>query len=204
VTLSVVKVGGSFADAAELTTVVAALGRGAGRTVIVPGGGRYADLVRAEQDAAGFDDATAHRMALLAMAAFGYALAGRSPLLAPAPSIRAARAALARGDVPIWLPLDLLAGRKDIPESWEMTSDSLAAWLAGRLSAERIFYLKRVRPPGEVTAAELADAGILDPLAPAFLARANLQAWLCGPADLAALGRALAADRGVGRVIRLA
>ena len=101
--------------------------------MIVPGGGPFADCVRREQKRIGFDDRSAHRMALLAMAAFGQMLARLSDSSQAGSERRCGQArVLDSGGIPVWLPLDLLDGRPEIPESWDMTSDSLAAWLAGR------------------------------------------------------------------------
>jgi dihydroneopterin aldolase len=200
---SVVKLGGSFAHHPRLRDIVHTLERGAGRAVIVPGGGPFADLVRREQKRIGFDDRAAHRMALLAMAEFGYALASSSTALQPAANLTAIRRALAAGRIPVWLPFDLLDGRADVPESWEMTSDSLAAWLAGRLSASRVIFVKR-KAPAAPAIAGLVSAGVLDPLTPRFLAESGAEAWLCGQHHLARLGDALAAGSAIGRRIEVA
>jgi dihydroneopterin aldolase len=201
---TIVKVGGSFCRFPRLAEMVAALEAGAGRTIVVPGGGPFADCVRAEQKRVGFDDATAHRMALLAMAQFGFVLASFSPVLVPARGPEEVGKALADGKVPIWLPLQLIEGHPDVPETWDMTSDSLAAWLAGRLGARRLLFVKRVSTPRSMKAADLVAEGILDPLAPAFLAGSGVEAWLCGTRHLQALGPALAADAPVGCRIDLA
>jgi dihydroneopterin aldolase len=171
--------------------------------VIVPGGGPFADSVRREQKRIGFDDQAAHRMALLAMAAFGTMLASFSPALRPAATLAAIKRALAEGAVPVWLPLDLLDGDADVPASWEMTSDSLAAWLAGRLKASRLIFLKRATPAA-MKAADLVAAGVLDPLAPRFLEATKAEAWLCRPRDIARLGPALAEGTEIGRRIEVA
>ncbi len=201
---TVVKVGGSFARFPRLAELAAALEAGAGRIVVVPGGGPFADCVRGEQKRVGFDDATAHRMALLAMAQFGLVLAGFSPVLVAACGAEEVRKALADGKVPVWLPLQLIKGHPDVPETWDMTSDSLAAWLAGRLGARRLLFVKRVSTPRSVKAADLVTEGILDPLVPAFLARSGVEAWLCGTRQLPALSPALAADASIGCRIDLA
>lgn len=170
--------------------------------MVVPGGGPFADCVRAEQGRLGFGDAAAHRMALLAMAAFGYALADLCDGLAPAASLAAIRDRLSDGITPVWLPLDLLDGHPEIPETWAMTSDSLGAWLAEQLPADRLIFLKRVT----VRSAALADlvgAGVLDPLVPRFFGN-GVEPWLCGPRDLPDLAEALAAGRPIGRRIALA
>jgi dihydroneopterin aldolase len=202
--LTVVKVGGSFAHHPRLKDIVISLEKGAGRAVVVPGGGPFADAVRREEKRIGFDDRAAHRMALLAMAEFGTALASLSPRLETAPNRAAIQRALAAGRTPVWLPLDLLEGQADVPESWEMTSDSLALWLSARLKAERIIFLKRARLPRSAAIAELVAAGVLDPLAPRFLAGTSAAAWLCGPRQLARLGDALAEGRAIGRRIEVA
>jgi dihydroneopterin aldolase len=142
-------------------------------------------------------------MALLAMAEFGYALASLSPALRPAANLTAIKRMLAAEKVPVWLPLDLLDGRADVPESWEMTSDSLAAWLAGRLAASRVIFVKR-KAPAAPAIAGLVSAGVLDPLTPRFLAESGAEAWLCGPHHLARLGDALAAGSAIGRRIEVA
>src|SRR5262245_14143830 len=68
----VVKLGGSLADASELPAWTALLGRRhAVGIVIVPGGGPFADQVRAAQGRWRFPDAIAHRMCVLAMEQFG-------------------------------------------------------------------------------------------------------------------------------------
>jgi dihydroneopterin aldolase len=202
VTPAVVKVGGSFARYPRLPLLISALEQGAGRTVIVPGGGPFADCVRREQGRLRFDDQAAHHMALLAMAEFGYALASLSEALVPTASIAALHSALAGGAVPVWLPLDLLDGRVDVPERWDMTSDSLAAWLADQLAARLIFVKRAV--PRSIAIADLVSKGVLDPLVPAFLARAAVEAWLCGARDIGSLGQALASGRPAGRRIEVA
>jgi dihydroneopterin aldolase len=200
---TVVKVGGSFARYSRLGDLVRALEMGRGRTVVVPGGGPFADVVRREQNRIGFDDNSAHRMALLAMAQFGIALAGRSPVLRPAANAAAIKRILAEGGVPVWLPLDILDGHADVPENWGMTSDSLAAWLAGKLGASRLLFLKRTNP-GLMKLSALIEGGILDPLVPRFLATGTPEAWLCIPRDLSHVGKALAEGAEIGRRIEVA
>ncbi|MDZ7736033.1 MAG: hypothetical protein U5P41_07960 [Gammaproteobacteria bacterium] len=64
----VIKLGGSLLDSPRLAEWLGILAEhGAGRAVIVPGGGRYADAVRAAQAGQGFDDTTAHRRAMESM-----------------------------------------------------------------------------------------------------------------------------------------
>ena len=72
----VVKLGGSLQSFPGLRDWVRLIAeQGGGRVVLVPGGGQFADAVRAAQRTAGFDDRTAHGMALFAMEQYGLMLA---------------------------------------------------------------------------------------------------------------------------------
>src|SRR5690348_718277 len=110
----VVKLGGSHAASPMLRRWLAAIAA-AQLVVLVPGGGPFADAVRAAQPAMGFDDATAHQMALLAMAQYGLALTALDPRLRPADSRNAIRATSAAGHVPVWLPWPMLSDATEVP-----------------------------------------------------------------------------------------
>ena len=147
--LSVVKVGGSLvADRARLFRLLGALADGAeGPVVIVPGGGALAEAVRATQNALAFPDPLAHRLALDAMAGMARIFAALEPRLTVTED---PAASLAAGRVPVWDPSALKAGHKEIPESWDVTSDSLALWLATRLGAETCLLVKSADPACEL------------------------------------------------------
>jgi 5-(aminomethyl)-3-furanmethanol phosphate kinase len=195
----IVKLGGSHAFATHLTAWLDALMLMAGRVVIVPGGGPFANAVRTAQPTIGFDDRAAHRMGLLAMEQFACALAGLRPSLRVAESIAAIRAALRSGAVPVWAPTRMALKAKDVPASWDVTSDSLAAWLAGALGAKLLLLVKSAAAPqGPVRAADLAANGIVDPCFPRFLAASAAQAYLGGPPDHVAFAKAVGSGAMVG------
>lgn len=54
--------------------------------------------------------------------------------------------------------------RTPLPESWDTTSDSLAAWLAVLVGAERLVLWKSCPVSPAATLPELATAGIVDPV----------------------------------------
>ena len=160
----VVKLGGSLHDAAALRLRLAELATMPGPPrVVVPGGGPFADAVRELQPRLGLDDLAAHRMAILAMQQFGLALQALEPRLALAETeaeLRGSRAA-------VWLPWALAGLDREIEPSWDVTSDSLAAWLAARLGAELLILVKSAPvAPGEATAGALAERGLVDPAFP--------------------------------------
>jgi len=72
---TVLKLGGSYAFSPFLKNWIDAVKDCAGCVVLVPGGGPFADAVRAAQPRMGFDDRAAHEMAVLAMDQYGCAIA---------------------------------------------------------------------------------------------------------------------------------
>jgi aspartokinase-like uncharacterized kinase len=173
--LWVVKLGGSLAGWSDLKAWVRLLAAPrAVDLVVVPGGGPFADQVRAAQGCWRFSDRVAHRMAVLAMEQYGLMLCGLSRgRLAPAERPGSIRALLKRGKTPVWSPRTLVfadaEGARQIAETWDMTSDSLAAWLARRLGAQRLVLVKSARPPSRAHGLRaLAKRGLLDAAFPRY------------------------------------
>jgi dihydroneopterin aldolase len=202
---TVIKVGGSCAASLDLRRWTDAVAACAGRVVIVPGGGAFADTVRATQRTIGFDDAAAHHMALLGMEQFGRALASFDARLVPVDSLAGLRYGLRDNQVPVWLPTRMTLAAADVPASWDVTSDSLSAWLAGRLGARRLVLMKQVdlkkTDLPHDSAHALAARGIVDPAFPKFLAESGVPALILGPADHMAVAAALCDDPQIGTPI---
>lgn len=162
----VVKLGGSVARDAELLPLWLELlvEHGGGRVIVVPGGGVFADEVRAAQRTWGFDDRVAHNMAVLAMAQTAMLMQGLNPALQPALNESQIRQTLRRLRPALWVPLELLRQTPDELTNWDVTSDSLAVWLARRLNAERLIVVKscEVRDDEEHDWPALAAAGVVD------------------------------------------
>jgi aspartokinase-like uncharacterized kinase len=192
--LVVVKLGGSHAFSHHLTGWLDAVAPAAGRVVIVPGGGPFADAVRAAQPQMRFDDRAAHRMALLAMEQYACALASlRAPFVVAA-SAADIRTSLGAGKVPVWAPSRMVLRAKDVPWSWDVTSDSLAAWLAGVLRAKLLLLVKSIAAPATAArAADLSAGGVVDAAFPRFLGASGAQAYIAGASEHAAFAAALAA-----------
>lgn len=184
--LTVVKVGGSLlSDAPRLRGVLVGLAEGRdGPCVVVPGGGPFAEAVRTSQAALGFGDALAHRLALDAMGRVAEIFSEFEPRLRIATTGDAAWAILARGGVPVWDPVILKAGHPDIPETWAVTSDSLAVWLATHWRAPRCVLVKSALVPIGARPEDLARLGLVDAAFPAFAARYAGAIVLRGPSDM--------------------
>jgi len=143
-TLTVIKLGGSLMRCSELddwlTTAhsLAAMSN----IIFVPGGGEFADKVRETQVSLGLDDQTAHRLALLAMSQYGYYLAGRNKNLHIVEDVESLSSSIGKSALLLWLPTVLLKDESEIPASWDFTSDSIALWLATKLSANSLILVK--------------------------------------------------------------
>jgi dihydroneopterin aldolase len=194
----VVKLGGSTAYHAEMRKWVSVLAASGRPLVIVPGGGPFANRVREAQPEIGFSNQAAHFMAILAMDQMGLALVEMDERLTPACTFDEIEGALGEGKLPVWLPYQLCSTAPDIPQSWDMTSDSLAAWLAGRLGAEALLLIKQTEAFEGVEDVEaLVTAEIVDRLLPAVMAETAL--YLAGPGSLATAGECLAAGNLPGK-----
>lgn len=195
--LTVVKVGGSLcAEPARLRTLLGALADGVhGPCVIVPGGGAFADAVRAAQAREGFDDTEAHRRALDAMGRMADVFCGLEPRLVRTTDLPSELPSLPRrrgresvgGDgehempTPFWDPVSLRAGHPDIPETWDVTSDSLALWLARRTDAARCILVKSADAPMGADPHALARIGLVDAAFPRFAAGFSGRIVIRGP-----------------------
>ena len=149
----VVKLGGSNAVAPELTLWLGALANAAFPLVIVPGGGPFADHIRDAQRRLDFSDKAAHAMAILAMEQFGHLLLDRDERFVPARTLSDIRSAMQRRRPAVWLPAPLALWASELPASWDTTSDSIAAWLAGGLDCRSLLLIKQsdaVRPGATV------------------------------------------------------
>ena len=195
----VVKLGGSFAYSAHLRDWIEALAACAGRVVMVPGGGPFADAVRAAQAKMGFDDSAAHHMAVLAMEQYGRALISLNSSLSPADSVGAIRRTLKAARVPVWMPARMVLAAADIAQSWDTTSDSLAAWLVGKIGAARLILVKRSElPPGRLRFEDLAAMGIVDKSLARHVRMSAGPAFIVGPSDHAEAMVAIRAGAAAG------
>ena len=167
----VVKVGGSFgARPAALRRLMETLAATARRhaLLVVPGGGSFADEVRRVDRRFRLSDSAAHWMAILAMDQYGHLL----QRLAPGSTLVRHRRDLRRGRLNVLAPAAWLLRADPLPHSWDVTSDSIAAWIAGALRAPRLMLVKHAEgliPPGlSARARRVAVSALGDVLDPYF------------------------------------
>ncbi|MDD5272430.1 MAG: uridylate kinase [Methylovulum sp.] len=170
----VVKVGGSLAQSQHLSDCLDSIGKNyPGKTVvIVPGGGGFAEQVRLSQQVWQFNDRTAHLMAILAMQQMALLFQGLKPEFVLMGQVAAIRQQCAAATV-IWSPDIAELDQAGIPATWDITSDSLAAWLAATLHADALVLVKSAAIDSCWSWQDLAVQGIVDTAFTGFIARAG-------------------------------
>lgn len=178
--VTVLKVGGAVCrDASTRRDALAAVRRLAQerRLLVVPGGGALADEVRDAQRAQGFSDDMAHWMAILAMDQLARVIAGElegAQLIHLRSEVSAVHDA---GKIPVLAPHTWMRAEDPLPHSWDITSDSIAAFIAASLGARELVLLKPV--DGAVHA--VTDRGFATACPPGLIVR------VATPATLAAV-----------------
>jgi dihydroneopterin aldolase len=157
----VVKVGGGMLAAPGAAALAGAASER--RIVIVPGGGPFADAVREADAKFTLPDATAHWMAVLAMDQTAHLLASRAPGCTMVRTPGEIDDALSAGRLPVLAPAEWLWATDPLPHAWQVTSDSIAAWIAGRLGARRLVLVK---PPGVRAGDDAVDRHLAQAMPP--------------------------------------
>jgi 5-(aminomethyl)-3-furanmethanol phosphate kinase len=196
--LTVVKVGGGLGRGAgydALRALCLLVGELAERhpLLVVPGGADFTDAVRDHDRRFGLRATTSHRMAVLGMEQFGWLLSDLIPGAERCADLARA-GGLADGRTTVLLPARLALDA--LPASWQVTSDSIAAWVAGQVGADRLVLVKEVdglfaewpargQSLARLTVAELAALrpGGVDAYLPTALERASFETWVIGGRD---------------------
>jgi hypothetical protein len=143
---AVLKVGGSLAEhpaiLRRLCRKLAVLAKDH-RILVVPGGGKFADAVRTLDKTYALSDTVSHRMAVLAMDQYGLLLSDITPNSYLVYSLEQARKP-PRKRLPIFLPSKLIFSEDPLEHSWDVTSDSIAAYIAGVLHAKKLVLITDV------------------------------------------------------------
>ena len=154
----VIKIGGGLlAHVEQLDRVLQAVASVARvrSVLVVPGGGPFADAVRRIDRQLAVGDDAAHWMAILGMDQYAHLLASRLARGVTVTSIGEMRAAAVDGDIPVLAPSRWLSTADPLPHSWDITSDSIAAWVAREIRANELILVK---PPG----ADQSDQHLVD------------------------------------------
>ena len=183
--VTIVKLGGSLAPRiAEIIPVLKAAHR---PLLIVPGGGRFADAVRQSE----VDADAAHWMACAAMDQYGWTLAAQG--------IGTTTKIARPKDTCVLLPYCALRHYDPLPHSWDVTSDTIAAWIAGRIGGD-LLMLKSV--DGIETAGTLLTriekplkTDVVDPCFLPYVLEHRIRTFILNGTDTARIGRWLRGEQ---------
>jgi aspartokinase-like uncharacterized kinase len=195
---TVVKLGGGLlAHAAHFDAALAAIAAAARarRLLVVPGGGPFAEAVRHVDRDLHLSDDAAHWMAVLAMDQYAHLVASRLAGGVIVEELRQIDAAVSRSTagsassarsavnvkIPVLAPYRWLRETDPLPHSWAVTSDSIAAWVAGQVGAHNLVLVK----PPNARGRELVDSHFRQALP------AHITSTIVAADEMEALNRAL-------------
>ncbi|MHA2299226.1 MAG: amino acid kinase family protein [Candidatus Hodarchaeales archaeon] len=173
-----VKIGGSCLQHPRLLEQECKILSKVRNVVIVPGGGCFADVVREQASKFNVGDTPAHWMAILAMNQFGYLLSkivAGSLLCESIENVQSVQDTA----IAIWLPYLDMRAKNPFPHSWDVSSDSIAAWLAVKLGSS--FFVKITAFQGDLppinvsTDSLLQKTRLIDSFLPGYLDKFGLE-----------------------------
>jgi aspartokinase-like uncharacterized kinase len=145
VTLNVVKIGGSLAQKPKALQALCqklCFLADKHRIVVVPGGGKFADCVRAADKEFSLSALVSHRMAILGMDQYGLLLTDFIPNSQVVDQIKTVKKV--SSGVFMFLPSKFMSAKSGLPNSWEVTSDTISAFVAEKLVADNLILVKDV------------------------------------------------------------
>ncbi len=148
--------------------------------LIIPGGGIFADTVRSANRIFSFGADAAHWMAILGMEQYAYYLQDKSSVVST-DSI----ADIPKG-VSILFPYRLLKTEDPFPHTWDVTSDTIAAWVARKVDAmllkatnvDGIFQEGKLIREISATDYEGSCVSCIDPALPPFLQKNRMECFI--------------------------
>jgi aspartokinase-like uncharacterized kinase len=175
--ISLIKVGGSLLDWPELPARLTRFVRERRRAepdvrpVLICGGGAFVDAVRRLDRVHHLGDAIAHRMAIQAMQLAAGILLFTLPDAVIVDRLELLDEEPSPDEMPVILTSTILFELEDLkgnplPPSWDVTSDTIAAWIAGELKARSLVLLKSASLPPRATRDQAARLKLVDPFFP--------------------------------------
>ncbi len=156
--MRVIKLGGSLLETGQMFTCLKHIVKSNVPTVVVCGGGAFANQVRTAQKKWQFDDVTAHEMAILAMEQTAIMCQNLQPEFVTASSV----SEIKKHRFVIWLPKIKNLKTPELPATWDVTSDSLAAWLTIKIDSYELVLVKSCEIVSETAITELTKQGVID------------------------------------------
>ncbi len=112
------------------------------KIIIIPGGGSYANFIRSIDKNLVLGDDLAHWMAIFSMNYNGKDLNRLFPDLECVDDFKSIQSA--KRIFCIFLPYNYLRKKDELPHNWDVTSDSIAIYIANRLNLNECYLIKDI------------------------------------------------------------
>lgn len=183
--LVVLKLGGSLLKctglAERMRSLIASLRPK--RILIVVGGGDAADVVRDWSDRFSLSEEMAHWLAIRSLSLTRALVKELLPECEEVESPTAAAEAWIDQRRPVLLKLESYLRQAEVhesaplPHTWDVTSDSIAAWVATKWEAEQLILLKSIELPDGMSLIQAENAGLVDGYFPIIAPQVNQICW---------------------------
>ncbi len=173
--INIIKLGGSLEKSEQLIACLNYAADTFDKLIIVPGGGFFADSVRKSQQKWQFDDAIAHEMAILAMQQMALLFHSLRPDFKCLNSVDSIQLQIKITDKIIWSPNINELNLAGIKASWDISSDSLSAWLASQLPSVQLTLIKAANFSADTDITNLVKQGIVDKAFLSFIDNASFK-----------------------------
>lgn len=182
--LIVIRVGGSLLDLPELHSRISQLVHilPPARILLITGGGHAAETIRELDQRFAIHPRLAHWQAIAAMSFNAEVLVRTGQHLKVVTDTETANKVWEANCIPVLNPLAWLRGpgckfAASLPESWQVTSDSIAAAVLQAWNGQRLILGKSCSPPAE-NIRDLAAAGAVDQHLPQIAGTLTID-WCC-------------------------
>lgn len=177
--VTVVKLGGSLFDLPDLVDRLMQLlfTERVAAAVMIPGGGPFADVVRNLDNVHELNEQAAHQIAVQSLSLSAHLVSNLSPELKLVSVEELSQEIFASKSIPVIDTADFVLKHSPLPHSWDVTSDSIAAWLASLHPESQLLLLKSCPLPAGITPELAAQLGLVDRYFPEIARLAGKIAW---------------------------
>jgi 5-(aminomethyl)-3-furanmethanol phosphate kinase len=152
------------------------------KRLVVVGGGPLADVVRRWDRAHGLGDELAHRLGMQSMSFNAQLVAAILRDAQLVTSRSEASDVWSKGRVAVLAAAEFVEAEERrshdfLPRSWNVTSDSVAAYVAHHWPADGLVLLKSVSVPSECDANSASNRGLVDAHFPLLVGRIPIVSW---------------------------
>lgn len=144
---TVIKVGGSLALYPEKLKILCSKLSAASKKqniLLVPGGGEFADVVRVVDKRFSLSDSISHQMAILGMDQYGLLLSDLTTNSKVITQLEQVKSIFDLHKLPVFLLSNLMLKNNPLENSWNVTSDSIAVYIACQLHAKKVVLMTDV------------------------------------------------------------